>query len=156
MAQSFLGQYIGDLEQQDVLFGNEKFVIVDAENGKLIPLTVLVEYLDEANSYKPGDVVSIDANTIMAGIISGSSKTISFAIPLGKEVTATSLLFECNDLTVRGPGGYLMTDKPVSDYTVAYKIKNNFVSIFVTSSTAFNATNNTSVSVEGTMKITFK
>lgn len=156
MSQSFLSRFIGNLEQQDVLFGNEKLVIVDTEDGKVIPLTVLVEYIDEANSYKPGDVVSIKANTPMAGFISSSSKIILFSIPLDKTVNATSFTIACPDITVRGITGYLIQDTDIEEYTVKTYISNHMLSVAITSETAFDVTNNTPVSVEGTMKITFK
>lgn len=161
MANSFVTTFIGNLYQQDVVFGNEKIVFADDEDGKLLPVSLLRDYIEDSIlkllTYKAGDVVSIPSNTMMAGVVSGSSKTITFNIPLDKAVSATSLTFECNDLTARGTSGYLITDVPVSNYTVSHKISKNFVTIIVTSATAFNnATNNTPVIVEGTMKITFK
>lgn len=155
MAQSFLSQYIGNLEQQDVLFGNEKFVIVDTENGKLIPLSIMEEYLYEANSYKPGDTFRMSIVGNYPGFAFNSGKTVRFMIMLDKPILANTVNVSCSQLNIRGDKGYVAQSVDIDTFNKTVNFDKNAISITLESSTAMNVTTNTPVSVYGSMVITF-
>lgn len=155
MAQSFISQYIGNLEQQDVLFGNEKFVIVDTENGKLIPLSVLEEYLYEANSYKPGDTYEISVNGNYTGYSFGNSKQIRFMMVLDRPIMANQVSAICTSLSIRGDKGYAAQNVDMATFSQTVNFDKNVVSVTLSSETALNVTANTPISVYGQIKLLF-
>ncbi len=110
-------------------------------------------------SYKPGDTLVIVSNTTLAGYISAAAKQLFFAIPTPKLLkNISSVKIECSDFTARGISGYICTDVNITSLgTVAVGVAaDNLLRVYVTSSsTLSNATNNTPISVEGNITLTF-
>lgn len=53
MSNSFDSKYVGDLAEDDgVVYGREKLLMVDGEDAKLLNITVLEEYMSELLNYK--------------------------------------------------------------------------------------------------------
>lgn len=91
----------------------------------------------------------------MAGYLSGSSTVVDFAVPLDKFISDLNVTMECTDFTVRGTGGYILRDVDISQYTVTIYKHNNLLRVTVQAPEALSGTNNTPVTVTGSMKFTF-
>lgn len=155
MADSFKTQYVGDLEKQDVVFGNESVFIVDDDNGKLIPVVILKEYLEEQMSYKAGDRYKLGVVGNYPGFVFGNSKQIRFMMTLDKPISAKQISVSCASLNVRGDKGYVISSEDMANYSPTVNFDKNAISITLTSPSALNVTTNTPVSVYGTIQVDF-
>ena len=155
MANSFKTMFVGNLEKQDVVFGDESVFVVDSENGKLLPMVILKEYLEEQMSYKSGDRYKLGIVGNYPGFVFGSSKQIRFMMVLDKPIVANQVSVSCPTLNVRGDKGYVIQNGNMADYSPVVNFDKNSISITLTSPSALNVTTNTPVSVYGTIQVDF-
>lgn len=145
--------------RQDFINDN---VIIDERISELNNnYNVVDEKISELNSnltYKTGDTYTIPTNFPLQGYISGSATMLFFLLVLPKTANGLSVQsIECSNFTVRSINGYLVQDVLLSSVgTVTTIIKDNLIRVYITSGTAFSTKNNTPISVEGAMTVTFQ
>lgn len=111
------------------------------------------KWTEIGDAYIPGDSISISgSNKPMPGFITSSGKdlcfSVSLAYPISYEVSKVTL--KSGKLTVRGISGYVLDGADAKNIGTIDVNKTIFgIGVVITSSSAFNATNNTPVSVVG-------
>ncbi len=114
--------------------------------------------------YKSGDTYTTSTVLVATGYITGSTKSITFNLPLPKRMdNISSITYNTFNIVGRSNSGYLNNTGSYfsvlgSDYTIATGIEPNVISLTITKNTAFtNITNNTPVAIQiqGGFSITF-
>lgn len=105
--------------------------------------------------YKAGDTILISSNNRqfpVSGYLTSSGKQLYFSIPLNKPLAkgVTISFSNTSSILVRGIGGYVLNDSPLSNFNITVKDVFDVGILFCienTDASAFNGTNNTAINV---------